>query len=138
MVSSLLRVRFGGQSVDTSRLLGHQAVPGRTGQRGEQVLPDVSLGERIEVPALQRQVLDHGPVKGRPLLAENRERGLQVLHSGRRQRRWASGMIAWPISSTIDQSNTAKGSDAAATMISSTPSSANRAIRFRQSSGVPV
>jgi hypothetical protein len=47
-------------------------------------------------------------------------------------------MIASAISSTIDQSYTAKGTEAADTMTSSTPSAAKSRRRSRHASGVPV
>jgi hypothetical protein len=44
------------------------------------VLADVGLGERVEVAAAKREVLDLRPVQRLALLAKDGEGGLEELH----------------------------------------------------------
>src|SRR5439155_6766146 len=105
--------------------------------RDQEVLADVPLGERVQVAPLKGQVLDQRPVQGaRGLLTQHGQRRVEELHAGSSS--WARGRISLAITSTIDQSNTANGSDAAFTIISSTPNSANPASRSTHCSTVPV
>lgn len=118
----------------------HPFVPHGSGERGQEVLPDVTLREGVQVPATKREVLDNRPVKRPPFLAEYREGRVQEVHVvgevayGSR----TVGRRAVATSSTMDQSYTANGSEAGATMTSSTPFSAKRARRRAHSWGVPV
>ncbi len=118
----------------------HPFVPHGSGERGQEVLPDVTLREGVQVTASKREVLDHRPVKRPPFLTEDREGRVQEVHvvGEDAYRPRAVGSRASATSSTKDQSYTAKGSEAGATMTSSTPFSAKRARQPAHSSGVPV
>lgn len=41
---------------------------------------DVGLRERVEIASLQREILDHGPVKGPYLLTKHGEGGFEEIH----------------------------------------------------------
>src|SRR5437763_7435348 len=58
-----------------------RTVRNRPGKLAQEILADVGLGERVEVAALQRPILDHRPMERLPLLAEDGQGGIAELHS---------------------------------------------------------
>src|SRR5205823_2146929 len=122
--------------VDPGLDLPDQALLRRLRQRRKEMLADVPLRERVEIPALQREVLDHRPVQRLRLLAEHGERRFQVVHLDHAARRCATTDSA--NRSIIDRSKNANGSEAGDTMSSSTPSASKSCTRARMRSGVPA
>jgi hypothetical protein len=93
---------------------------------GDEVLADVLLRERVQIPSLKGDVLDHRPVQRFPLFPQYLHGGFEVVHG---QSFRAEGMTPSANTASIDSSYTAKGIDAAERIISSTPSAANSPTR---------